>query len=134
MSTTEQHNGEALKQAIRAFTIEGPNDTPNGPAEEALSLLGDALEKGNLRAARACFERLCEHLADDTMALRIAAEAFFGGDFRAVQERGRYNADPVDEEEIQQRIAAEHHGREPLIVNVPPLAARLRDAGVTRPR
>ena len=75
--------GEAIAKAIRAFTIDMPNDEPNGPRERQLEVLGQALERGDLRTARRAYGFMCEAGGDDLMALRVAAEAHFGGDFRA---------------------------------------------------
>jgi hypothetical protein len=76
----------ALMRAIRAFTVDAPNDQPNGPAERALVRLGDALDAADWpgsREARVAYSELCERSADDIRDLRIAAETYFGGDFRA---------------------------------------------------
>lgn len=86
---------EALIRAIRAFTVEAPDDQPNGKAEKALRDLDEALNPGRWPKetfgglAKACdaAANLNEALADNVRALRIAAEEFFGGDFRA-QEGG----------------------------------------------
>ena len=75
--------GEAIVKAIRAFTVDMPNDEPNGPRERQLEVLGQALERGDLRIARRAYGLMCEAGADDTRTLRVAAEAHFGGDFRA---------------------------------------------------
>lgn len=77
---------ETLAQAIRAFTVEAPDDQPNGPAEKALldleaALAGYPWRNPAIDAARDAAARLCEALADDTKRLREAAEAYFGGDF-----------------------------------------------------
>ena len=88
-----QEAKDALVAAIRAITVEAPDDRPNGPAEQALLDLEKALDPrvgcAGLNAAREAAAALCEALADDTRALRIAAEAYFGGDFRAPQEGAR---------------------------------------------
>ncbi len=75
----------ALTQAIRAFTVDMPNDEPNGARERQLEVLGQALERGDLRTARKAYGFMCEAGADDLKALRVAAEECFGGDFRAPQ-------------------------------------------------
>lgn len=88
-----------LVAAIRAFTVDMPDDQPNGEAERHLLRLNAALDPEHWRRtsralSSAAGERLlseangaaaamCEALADDTQRLREAAEAFFGGDFRA---------------------------------------------------
>lgn len=72
----------ALIAEIRVSTVEAPNGQPNGKAEAALAHLGAAIEEGHLTVARRSFRVLCGALSDETKALRIAAEAFFGGDFR----------------------------------------------------
>lgn len=79
---------EALKLAIRAFTVDlGTPDAPkpNGPAEEASLRLGEALLALPPPVGREIW-RLAEiHSgadADRLRTLRMAAEAFFGEDFR----------------------------------------------------
>lgn len=79
----ERQKREAIVEAIRAFTVEGPNDAPNGDFETQLEVLGHALERGDLRVARKAYQLMCGHAAKDRRALRLAAEAYFGGDFRA---------------------------------------------------
>lgn len=74
---------DALKTAIRTFTVDAPNDEPNGERERQLEVLGQALERGDIRVARKAYSRMCEAGADDLRALRIAAEGHFGGDFRS---------------------------------------------------
>ncbi len=88
-------SAENLIAAIRAVTVDMPNDQPNGPAERALLDLEAMLDLSgwNWSDAETCRRRLanvndamaklCEALADDARRLRIAAEAHFGGDFRA---------------------------------------------------
>jgi len=73
----------ALTRAIRAFTVDvDGGGTPNGEAERQLEVLGQALKRGDLRVARKAYGFMCEASAADTKALRVAAEAFFGDDFR----------------------------------------------------
>lgn len=95
---------DVLASAVRRFTVDAPDDQPNGPAEQAIEELRNALDPltwgkrlaglavspqamdeigRSLREANAAASRLCEALDDNTKALRLAAEAFFGGDFRA---------------------------------------------------
>lgn len=87
------HNASNLIDAIRAFTVEGPDDKPNGRAEAAILLLSAMLDPAKwgpmttqqraiLDTANGAAAALCEALADDTLNLRVAAETFFGGDFR----------------------------------------------------
>jgi hypothetical protein len=78
----------ALKQAIRAFTVDlgTPNaPQPNGPAEEASLRLCEALLALPPSVGREIW-RLAEiHSAAEEARLRnlrVAAEAFFGGDFK----------------------------------------------------
>lgn len=73
---------QALEQAIRAITVEAP-DGPNGPG--GAHLLAYALDPKNHFACEA--QRLAvarnaaAQMADHTRRLRLAAEAYFGGDF-----------------------------------------------------
>lgn len=84
-------SGPALQRAIRAITVDKLDDSPNGPAERALDDLVCALspdiwhesDAARVLLAREAAARMCEAMADDTKRLREAAEAFFGGDFRA---------------------------------------------------
>lgn len=71
-----------LIDAIRALTVDAPNDQPNGERERQLDLLGQALDRGDMRSARKAYVLMCEAGANDLKYLRIAAEAHFGGDFR----------------------------------------------------
>lgn len=84
VSTDPGKGSAALTTAIRAFTIDMPNDQPNGEREKQLDLLGQALDRGDIRAARKAYSLMCEAGADDLKALRVAAEEHFGEDFRAV--------------------------------------------------
>lgn len=72
----------ALRRAIRTFTVEAPNDEPNGETECFILRLRLALEERDIEKSRAEFLSLMTSLAEDTRTLRIAAEKFFGGDFR----------------------------------------------------
>lgn len=83
----------ALVDAIRTFTVEAPDDKPNGRAEAAMLYLSVTLDpkswpgltdeqRAVLDQANGAAAVLCSSLADDTKVLREAAEAFFGGDFR----------------------------------------------------
>ncbi len=90
----------ALKNAIRAITVEMPDDEPNGEAERQLLRLEAAVEHLTTWAATNpamarrlsmvsdAAAKLCAALADDTKALREAAEAYFGVDFKAPDEKG----------------------------------------------
>ena len=73
----------ALTKAIRVFTVNAPIDMPNGPYEESVLALENALLFNNVREARRQFEKMCAEASKNTKALRIAAEAHFGGDFRS---------------------------------------------------
>lgn len=78
----------SLIKAIRAITVDMPDDQPSGEAERQLIRLEKAVEalpRGARGAAAVCdaAAKLCEALADDTRRLRIAAESYFGGDFRS---------------------------------------------------
>lgn len=68
----------AIEKAIRVFTIEADDEKANGKVEEALNAL--AAMKLPLDACKHLVA-LSNALADDTAALRLAAEAHFGGDF-----------------------------------------------------
>lgn len=77
-------SAEALIKAIRTLTVDAHGGTkPNGPAELSLHRLGNALENHDMRRAMQHFRAMCIHMSDDLKALRTAAEAHFGGDFRA---------------------------------------------------
>lgn len=70
----------ALVRAIRAIMVDMPDGGPNGEAERQIERLS---KMRNLPTeALDALSGLCESLADDTRALRLAADAFFGGDFR----------------------------------------------------
>ena len=75
---------ESITTAIRAFTVDMPNDEPNGARERQIEVLGQALARGDLRTARRAYSFMCEAGANDLRALRIAAEEYFGEDFLAV--------------------------------------------------
>lgn len=68
----------ALKAAIRAITVDLPDDQPNGAVELAIDLLSKMEHSSEANEQLAA---LCNALADETRALRLAAEAYFGGDF-----------------------------------------------------
>lgn len=84
---------DALKKAIRAITVDLPDDEPNGEAERQLLRLEAAVEHlttwaptnpamaRRLSMVSDAAAKLCAALADDTKKLREAAEAYFGGDF-----------------------------------------------------
>lgn len=72
----------ALAAAIRAFTVDAPNDEPNGPMEASLLALRFALGRGDMKSARRYYREMCSQMSDDTKTLRVAAEGYFGGDFR----------------------------------------------------
>jgi hypothetical protein len=85
---------DALKQAIRAITVEAPDDAPNGETERAIDALEAALnhdhwpemtkaQHDKLRAASTAAAKLVESIAVDGELLRIAASAYFGEDFQA---------------------------------------------------
>jgi len=82
LGDARRHGRAALVAAIRAFTVDMPNDQPNGEAERQLGILSDALHGQNLRKAIEAFVRYCDAEADQIKALRIAAEAYFSEDFR----------------------------------------------------
>jgi len=88
--------GEALEAAIRTFTVETPLDMPKGKAEAAMELLVSLMHpdawpsltasaRAHLDLANGAAAVLCTALADDTRALRHAAEGFFGCDFREAE-------------------------------------------------
>jgi len=79
---TKRHRRD-LVSAIRVLTVDMPNGEPNGPEEEAVDRLGNALERGDLAAAGDAYIDMLEASADNLQRLREAAEAVFGGDFRA---------------------------------------------------
>lgn len=70
-----------LIAAIRAFTVDASGGGPNGEAELELARLGDALAGGDIEVAGNAYVRMNEADADRLKALRVAAEAYFGGDF-----------------------------------------------------
>ena len=85
--------------AIRTFTVDNDNGTkPNGPAEAALVALLVALDPdawpddprtmARLRVANQAGMDFARESAAQTKALRIAAEHFFGGDFRKAVPHG----------------------------------------------
>ena len=90
---TETGPREALIKAIRRFTVEAPNDGPNGVAEQAIDEFLAALDhiqpwaaqNGSMQrrvgAISESGKKLVGALADDTQVLREAAEAYFGGNF-----------------------------------------------------
>ena len=71
-----------LARAIRAFTVDMPNDQPNGDAERHLLRLDKALRRGDLSRARDAFAAMCGAQADQLRELRIAAESHLGGNFK----------------------------------------------------
>lgn len=73
-------NVSRLTSAIRAFTVDGPE--PNGPAEQAMLELGKACERRDWHGVNTHAAVYCDAMADLTRELRIAAEEYFGGDFR----------------------------------------------------
>lgn len=73
-----------LCAAIRRLTVDMPDDQPNGPAEQALVDLQRWVPSTDT-FVRDALARLCDALADDTRELRLAAESYFGSDFRAPQ-------------------------------------------------
>ena len=73
---------DRLVRAIRRFTVDvAGGDTPNGEEERCLDRLGDALERRDMSAAGDAFCAYAIARAEDTAALRAAAEDHFGGDF-----------------------------------------------------
>lgn len=82
-------NASRLKAAIRRQTVELPGDTPNGPVEEALHRLVQALSADSMKAfgwkafaiANGWGAKLCGALASDNKELSEAAAAYFGEDF-----------------------------------------------------
>lgn len=80
MATTDQ--AVALIDAIRTFTVEAPGGRPNGESERRILALRNALDDGTTKQAQVAFRRLMSSLAVDGKALRVAAEGYFGGDFR----------------------------------------------------
>ena len=89
MNNTHQENkpallrpGSRLRAAIRRFTVDADGgSSPNGPAEQALGMLGDALAKGQVGAARDAYVAYLKTSADDVGELRRAAEEWFEEDF-----------------------------------------------------
>jgi hypothetical protein len=73
----------ALIEAIRRQTVEAADDEPNGPTEAAYERLLLALPpERSAPAACAAAAELGNAMADDCRALRVAAERYFGSDFR----------------------------------------------------
>ena len=84
----------ALIAAIRTFTVDLQHDgtvIPNGDAERSMIQLQGALHNRHLNDARRAAANLLEALARDVKALRLAAEAYFGIDFRLPSEEEREN-------------------------------------------
>lgn len=99
------HSPEELRRlcsAIRRFTVDVDGGrAPNGQAEWWLGMLVDALGRGELAAAQQCVEPYLTHSADDTQELREAAEAYFGGDFRAADQPPHDDAAPEEPAEAE---------------------------------
>lgn len=77
---------DALIKAIRAFMVDMPNHQPNGPAEALILRLSKTLKgEGTPAMARQLLAEYCTAEADRIRALRIAAETYFGLDFKAPQ-------------------------------------------------
>lgn len=97
----------ALCAAIRRFTVEAPEDKPNGKVEAAIDRIQDLLDPAawaqesdpsqRVRDLNGAMADLTEGLVEDTEALKAAAEAFLGGDF----------AKPLDEDSAQILALAE---------------------------
>lgn len=82
-----------IRQAIRAITMDPPGDEPNSEAERQIDRLLAALNpdrwpaltiegRAQLDEANSAAAALCDALAEECKVLRIAAEKFFGGNFR----------------------------------------------------
>jgi hypothetical protein len=89
LAAARRHLAEAgkvdaeLEAAIRVFTVDVAwGALPNGETERAIERLGDALNDHNIGHAKQAFGDMCAHFSADTRRLRIAAEDYFGGDFR----------------------------------------------------
>lgn len=67
-----------LKSAIRAFTADSGEDSP--PLKAALGVV-DALNANDVEAAADCFFDMLNHMTEDVVRLRSAAEGFFGGEW-----------------------------------------------------
>lgn len=80
-----------LTAAIRRFTVEMPDDEPNGPAQALALDLAAAFDCDDMRNAHRFFKRFCEALDADVQELREAAESYFGGDFRSPQQMPQEN-------------------------------------------
>lgn len=82
-----------LVAAIRRFTADrrdaSGNLVPNGAAEEAIDRLVSLVETMTPEVAGA-FADLTGALVGDTVELREAAEAFFGGDFLSDQKEDEH--------------------------------------------
>lgn len=78
MTTDETDRQRDLKAAIRAFTADSGDDSPHLKA--ALGVV-DALNANDMEAAADCFFDMLNHMTEDVVRLRSAAEGFFGGDF-----------------------------------------------------
>lgn len=82
----------ALEKAIRAITVDAPDGQPNGEAERQLERIAWLMKPSNAPSGKAnaawyqamcdAFGRLCGAWADDSKRQRVAADAYFGGDFR----------------------------------------------------
>lgn len=75
---TRSKENQRLVAAIRRFTVDMPDDQPNGEAERQLLRI-EALCVRELRSALAEY---CSAVAADTKELREAASAYFGLNFK----------------------------------------------------
>jgi hypothetical protein len=83
-----------LRAAIRTFTVDMPGGEPNGETERQIECLMQAMDPRKWRKmpqrewlrllseANGAAAAMCEEMAKDCKSLRLAAEAYFGGNFR----------------------------------------------------
>ncbi len=76
------HPLDALRAAIHFTTDDRDDGSASTPAEHALLALQHACETRDWDATNAAAACLCETLADESRALRLAAAAVFGDEFR----------------------------------------------------
>jgi hypothetical protein len=72
---------EPLKSAIRAITVDMPDGSPNGHAESLIDPISDAILQHDFDALGELWPEFLTALADDTGALRRAADVAFAEDF-----------------------------------------------------
>lgn len=82
MGARQREALDKLRKAIHFTTDDRDDGAPSTPAEHALLALQRACETRDWDATNAAAACLCETLADESRALRLAAAAVFGDEFR----------------------------------------------------